>query len=85
MPSPGHLSRFKILYLQVAIAIASSVGGELGVMKNMTPEEIAKLTWIFWTCIAMNVVITAGNNVLSSLHPPPPPSSEAQNQPSPVP
>ena len=79
----SHVSRFKVLYLQACVAIASAVAGELGPMKELTHDQLAALTWVVWATLIANVVINAGNVVVASLHQPPEPKSHENNPPAP--
>lgn len=71
----GHLTRFKIVYVQILVALASSVGGELVGMKDLTKQELHDLTWIAWTLCACNILMNLGNTVIALFNPPPSPSS----------
>ena len=73
----SHVSRFKLLYLQAFIALASAVGGELGPMKEMKHEELAALTWVAWTLLLANIVVSVGNTVMASLNKAPEPKPDA--------
>lgn len=64
----SHLARFKVVYFQLAVAIASSVAGELGPMKEMTHEQLANLTWVAWAILCANVVVAGGNTIVASFH-----------------
>jgi hypothetical protein len=69
----SHVSRFKMLYLQAAIAFASAVGGELGPMKEMKLTELSALTWVAWTIMAASVLVSVGNTIMASLQKAPEP------------
>ncbi len=71
----NHVSRFKLVYMQLAVALASSIGGELVGMKDLTKAEVADLTWIAWTLCACNIAVNFGNTFIALFNPPPPPKS----------
>jgi len=63
----NHVSRFKVLYIQLLIALASAIAGELGPMKDFTMEQLHALTWITWALLVANVFVSVGNTVVASL------------------
>jgi hypothetical protein len=65
----SHLSRFKIVYVQIFVALASSVGGELVGMKGLTKAELADLTWIAWTLCLCNILGNLGNTIIAIFNP----------------
>jgi hypothetical protein len=71
----SHLSRFKIVYVQIIVALASSVGGELVGMKDLTKPQLADLTWIAWTLCLCNILANLGNTVIALFNPPPLPKN----------
>lgn len=66
----NHISRFRLLYLQAGVAIASAVAGEFGPMKDLTHQQLADLTWVVWIALAANIIINAGNVIVASLNHP---------------
>jgi hypothetical protein len=68
----NHISRFKIVYVQIIVALASSIGGELVGMKDLTKAELADLTWIAWTLCLCNILANLGNTIIALFNPPPP-------------
>jgi hypothetical protein len=71
----NHLARFKIVYIQILVALASSVGGELVGMKDLTPEELHAVSWVAWTLCATNIIANTGNTIIALFNPPPPPKT----------
>lgn len=70
----SHVSRFKVLYIQALVAVCSAVAGELGPLKDLPHDKIAAFTWVFWAFMLANIVVSAGNTVVASLHQPPAPA-----------
>jgi hypothetical protein len=69
----NHLSRFKIVYVQILVAVAASIGAELGAFKEMTKEQLAALTWVTWTLCATSIIVNVGNTLTAIFNPPPAP------------
>ncbi len=74
----NHLARFKIVYIQAAIALASAIAGELEGMKDLTGDQLHALTWVFWIVAASNIAVSAGNVIVASFQPPPVPKPAPQ-------
>ena len=69
----SHLSRFKIVYVQILVAVAASVGAELAGFKDLTPAELHALTWVAWTMCATSIIVNVGNTLTAIFNPPPSP------------
>jgi hypothetical protein len=67
----SHLARFKIVYIQILVALASSIGGELIGMKDLKKEELAALTWVAWTICLCNILGNTGNTIIAIFNPVP--------------
>jgi hypothetical protein len=68
----NHLDRFKIVYVQILVAFASSVGGEFVAMKDLKPEELHALTWVVWVVLVTNIIGNTGNTIIALFQPKPP-------------
>lgn len=67
----NHLARFKVLYIQLAVAIAVSIAGELEPLAGLTKEQLHAITWVNWAILVLSIVGVAGNTLVASLQPPP--------------
>lgn len=67
----NHFNRFKIVYIQILVALASSIGGELVGMKDLTKAEVADLTWIAWALCICNILGNTGNTIIAIFNPVP--------------
>lgn len=72
----SHINRFKIVYVQIVVAFASSVGGELIGMKDLTREQLHDLTWIVWVLCIANIITGTGNTIVALFQPKPEPSQK---------
>lgn len=77
----NHFARFKVVYIQASIALASAIAGELEGAKDMTRDQLHALTWVFWIVAAANIVVGAGNTIVASFQPPPPPAAPPVTKP----
>jgi len=68
----NHLFRFKIVYIQILVALASSIGGELVGMKDLTRDQLHELTWVAWILCLANIIGNTGNTIIAIFNPPPP-------------
>lgn len=73
----NHVSRFKIVYIQAAVALASAVAGEFGPMKEMSHDQLHALTWVAWTLLAANIIVQVGNTAMASFQKAPEPKNDA--------
>lgn len=71
----SHLTRFKIVYVQILVAVAASIGAELAGFKDLTPEQLHALTWVTWTVCATSIIVNVGNTLTAIFNPPPPPKT----------
>ena len=71
----SHMARFKVVYIQVVVALAASIGGELVGMKDLTKQELHDLTWVAWTLCATGIIVNTGNTLVALFNPPPVPKT----------
>lgn len=79
-----HINRFKIVYVQMVIALASAIAGELTGMKDLTGEQLRNLTWVVWAICVANILVNTGNVIVASFQKPPEPK-EVPASPTPAP
>jgi hypothetical protein len=73
----SHLARFKIVYIQILVALVSSIGGELIGMKDLKKEDLVALTWVAWTICLCNIIGNTGNTIIAIFNPVPISKGEA--------